>query len=116
MPDDDEFRRKLNERNAQRRVAMDAGLGQKTQPWHAGNRQSLDASTAATWSARCHAWCDELMYPGSALTLRTHVACERCGFRFIARTSNFSMRSSADVENEAVCCNPDCKHRWTEVS
>ena len=44
------------------------------------------------------------------------INCEKCNFSRILRTSNFSMRASADVYNYGVCCNPDCKHEWEEVS
>ena len=106
--------------------ALDPGLGKAAQeaapssvaadpaetPWHASNRPS---GADASWEAECEAWCGEVARD-RGLTLRNHIKCEACAFRFIYRTSNWSWGSDSDVENKWVCCNPLCKQRGVHWS
>jgi hypothetical protein len=85
----------------------------KVTPWHESHRP---AGAAADWPARCKAWVAQLAAIKPEQTLRTHMACEKCGFLFVVRTSYYSLRASADVYNYGTCCNPDCKHEWSEYS
>mmetsp|Transcript_4412 Transcript_4412/g.8871 ORF Transcript_4412/g.8871 Transcript_4412/m.8871 type:complete len:142 (+) Transcript_4412:46-471(+) len=66
------------------------------------------------WSAQCKARCQEVESPD--MSLRTHISCPKCRFKFIYRTSNYSLRSSSDVVNYGACANPLCKHKWEEWS
>lgn len=84
-------------------------------PWHRSHTPK-DAPEPASWPGRCAEWCASLLRDRPEQTLRTHLQCEACGFGFVVRTTNWSMRASADVENFGTCCNPDCRHTWREIS
>jgi hypothetical protein len=87
-----------------------------TPPWHPDNAPPGETDPEV-WSRRCQSWCTSLPAApshSSDYTLRTHLKCPRCGFGFIYRTSNFSLRSSSDVTNYGICANPSCAHRWIE--
>lgn len=83
-------------------------------PWHPSH--CPEAEDPAEWSLRCRAWCEAIQTDDKykRYSIRTHLHCERCGFSFLYRTTNYSMRSSADVKNFGVCANPCCKHEWSE--
>ena len=70
------------------------------------------------WAKDCEKWCTRLfnMKKYEDYWLRDHLECPQCSFGYVLRTSNYSMRSSSDVKNNGVCCNPVCKHRWEETS
>lgn len=84
-------------------------------PWHPDNCPA-DVADREAWSARCRAWCEAVNVNEPAQSLRTHLRCKKCGFGFLVRTSNYSLRTSADVYNYSTCCNPDCRATETEVS
>jgi hypothetical protein len=83
-------------------------------PWHVANATRRGRDDPVGWSARTRAWCEQT--GGGGFSLRTHLRCPRCRFPFIYRTSNYSLSSSADVQNWGSCADPDCRHSWTEWS
>lgn len=83
-------------------------------PWHVANVPRRSREDPAAWSARTRAWCEQIS--DDDYSLRTHLQCSHCRFSFIYRTTNYSMSSSSDVQNWAICAEPDCRHQWTEWS
>lgn len=96
-------------------MAKGGGEDPKKTPWHPKNCPRGEPDRDA-WSKACREWCAQ--FPGGDrmgdFTLRTHLKCPRCKFRFIYRTSYWAMRTSSDVQNFGKCANPSCKHSWDE--
>ncbi|HMV80175.1 MAG TPA: hypothetical protein PK683_16170 [Leptospiraceae bacterium] len=84
------------------------------EPWNISNcpKKTKDRED---WVKRCRSWCGQISNR-NGFSLKTHYDCPKCGFGYIYRTGNYSLSSSADVENTAVCCNPDCRYEWNEYS
>ncbi len=83
-------------------------------PWHRKNCPR-GVKDKQGWSVQAEQWYHQLD-DKTGYTIRTHMKCPACRFRFIFRTSNYSMSSTADVTNFGICCNPACRHRWEEYS
>ena len=86
-------------------------------PWDVSHCPK-DVPDKDDWSRKCKVWCEELdgkYGKWTQYSLRTYGYCEKCEFPFFYRTSNYSMRSSADVMNYSVCANYLCKHEWDEL-
>jgi len=90
------------------------GLDPAVTPWHPEHCPRR-LKRVVQWSLRCRERCT-MLAGWNGYAMRSHVPCPKCKFRFIWRTSTYSLSSSADVRNYGACANPSCRHTWVDWS